>query len=99
MDSALEKAQVTQTDDVLNNGAEIDLNDPQKLSGDIASNLKLDKHGLPLVPQPTQHSDDPLVSLNLQKNLDPVLTFSRTGRQHSSFSSLFKSAGYVFSIP
>ena len=23
--------------------------------------LKLDKHGLPLVPQPTDHPDDPLV--------------------------------------
>lgn len=24
--------------------------------------LKLDKHGLPLVPQPSDHKDDPLVS-------------------------------------
>lgn len=26
--------------------------------------LKLDKHGLPLVPQPSDHRDDPLVSRN-----------------------------------
>lgn len=26
--------------------------------------LKLDKHGLPLVPQPSDHKDDPLVSRN-----------------------------------
>ena len=25
--------------------------------------MKLDKHGLPLVPQPTSHKDDPLVRL------------------------------------
>lgn len=25
--------------------------------------LKLDKHGLPLVPQPSDHKDDPLVSI------------------------------------
>lgn len=24
--------------------------------------LKLDKHGIPLVPQPSDHEDDPLVS-------------------------------------
>ena len=67
MDTALEKAQVSQTEDASRNtnsnkDAELDLNDPQKLAGDDASNLRLDKHGLPLVPQPTQHKDDPLVS-------------------------------------
>jgi hypothetical protein len=31
-------------------------------SGSEAQNLKLDRHGLPLVPQPTDHKDDPLVS-------------------------------------
>ena len=25
--------------------------------------LKLDKHGLPMVPQPSDHEDDPLVSI------------------------------------
>lgn len=30
--------------------------------GDEIANPKLDKHGLPLVPQPTPFSDDPLVS-------------------------------------
>jgi hypothetical protein len=37
-----------------------DLNDPEKLKAENP-NLKLDKHGLPLVPQPTDHKDDPLV--------------------------------------
>lgn len=27
----------------------------------VQSNLKLDAHGLPLVPQPSNHKDDPLV--------------------------------------
>lgn len=68
MDAALEKAQVSQIDDALNtngnnNDAEHDLNDPQRLAGDAPSDLRLDKHGLPLVPQPTKHKDDPLASL------------------------------------
>ncbi len=29
-------------------------------------NLKLDKHGLPMVPQPSDHKDDPLVSTHFQ---------------------------------
>jgi hypothetical protein len=67
MDPSLEKAQLSQTDDVLRttNGqkeAELDINDPQKLKEDDPSDLRLDKHGLPLVPQPTRHKDDPLVS-------------------------------------
>lgn len=28
------------------------------------SDLKLDEHGLPLVPQPSDHKDDPLVSVS-----------------------------------
>ena len=31
--------------------------------GARARGLKLDRHGLPLVPQPSDHADDPLVSL------------------------------------
>ena len=27
-----------------------------------AENIKLDKHGYPLMPQPSDHKDDPLVS-------------------------------------
>jgi len=38
-----------------------DLNEVE-FSGRDAQDLKLDKHGLPLVPQPTAHKDDPLVS-------------------------------------
>jgi hypothetical protein len=34
----------------------------EHLKGEDGSNLKLDKRGLPLVPQPTSHKDDPLVS-------------------------------------
>jgi len=30
-------------------------------SAENGGNTKLDKHGLPLVPQPTDHADDPLV--------------------------------------
>lgn len=29
------------------------------------SDVRLDKHGLPLIPQPSSHEDDPLVSLDL----------------------------------
>lgn len=31
--------------------------------------LKLDKHGLPLVPQPSDHKDDPLVSATSEFNI------------------------------
>lgn len=31
--------------------------------------LKLDKHGLPLVPQPSDHKDDPLVSATSDLNI------------------------------
>ena len=41
------------------------LNSDEKLQQqtieDLPPNLKLDEHGLPLVPQPTDHVDDPLV--------------------------------------
>jgi hypothetical protein len=99
MDSALEKAQVSQTDDTLKstngpNDAEIDLKDPQKANGGDSGNLRLDKHGLPLVPQPTEHKDDPLVSPSTYiKTLDDSSDFDRTGHPLSSYSSLSKSAG------
>jgi hypothetical protein len=91
MDPALEKAQVSQIDDALRNingqnDAGLDLNDPQKLNGDDTSNLRLDRHGLPLVPQPTQHKDDPLVSQQPCLNtLDHNSNFCGTGPQHSSY--------------
>ncbi len=58
---------MSQTEDAANNAnghsdAVLDLNDPQNSSEDDARNLRLNKHGLLLVPQPTQHKDDPLVS-------------------------------------
>jgi hypothetical protein len=40
-----------------------DLIGPEQLKAENP-NLKLDKHGLPLVPQPTDHKDDPLVSVH-----------------------------------
>jgi hypothetical protein len=91
MDPALEKAQVSQIDDVSRNtngqnDAGLDLNNHQKLNRDDTSNLRLDKHGLPLVPQPTQHKDDPLVSQQPCLNtLDHNSNFCRTGPQHSSY--------------
>lgn len=42
--------------------AEVDLNNRDQLKENDDSNLKLDRRGLPLVPQPTGHEDDPLVS-------------------------------------
>jgi hypothetical protein len=98
MDSGLEKAEVSQTDDALRNTngpneAELNFNDPQKLSGDDAGNLRLDKHGLPLIPQPTQHKDDPLVSAAFNRTLDHDFDFYRTGRQRSNYLSLSKSVG------
>lgn len=40
--------------------------------------IKLDKHGLPLLPQPSNHEDDPLVSLITiyRHSSDPLLTSS-----------------------
>lgn len=40
--------------------------------------IKLDKHGLPLLPQPSSHEDDPLVSLCAiyRKSSSPLLTSS-----------------------
>lgn len=38
----------------------VDINENRKTSTSV---LKLDKHGLPLVPQPSDHKDDPLVSI------------------------------------
>lgn len=38
---------------------------PIKSNEDDPKSVKLDKHGLPLIPQPNQHKDDPLVSLSL----------------------------------
>jgi hypothetical protein len=48
---------------------EADLNDTERIRANETANLKLDKHGLPLVPQPTSHKDDPLVcTLNLRSS-------------------------------
>ena len=67
MDASLDKSQVSQAEDVLRskdaqNDPELDLKNAQRPNEDELHNLRTDKHGLPLVPQPTQHKDDPLVS-------------------------------------
>jgi hypothetical protein len=36
-----------------------------------SSDLKLDKHGLPLIPQPTDRKDDPLVCERLRRLSNP----------------------------
>jgi hypothetical protein len=41
----------------------------------VVADLKLDEHGLPLVPQPSDHKDDPLVSrLSISSLLCHLLT-------------------------
>jgi len=44
-------------------GAGLTIEDEQSKENAQAVDLKLDKNGLPLVPQPSAHSDDPLVGL------------------------------------
>jgi hypothetical protein len=56
------RAEAPSANGSLGDNAVMDLNNPEDLKGDDALNLKLDKRGLPLVPQPTSHKDDPLVS-------------------------------------
>lgn len=36
--------------------------DEESLGGETSIEVKVDKHGLPLIPQPSSHQDDPLVS-------------------------------------
>lgn len=38
----------------------VDINENRETS---TMTLKVDKHGLPLIPQPSDHKDDPLVSV------------------------------------
>ena len=56
-----EKSQSINTESRFGDNAGTDLNNPEPVKGDNTLNLKLDRHGLPLVPQPTSHKDDPLV--------------------------------------
>ena len=64
---------------------EADLSDPEQLKTYGVVDLKLDKHGLPLVPQPTVNKDDPLVScLYLKALVDADI--SRTGHRCSNSS-------------
>ncbi len=57
----------------------------EELQGKENPSLRLDKHGLPLVPQPTSYKDDPLVSPHppLDVQAASLIKF-RTGLLHSS---------------
>ena len=46
----------------LDDTADVEKFKQEQLKSESTLDLKLDKHGLPLVPQPTSHKDDPLVS-------------------------------------
>jgi hypothetical protein len=69
--------------------------EPQKLSicekdeDSSSTEIKLDQHGFPLVPQPSQFKDDPLVSgLDFvflpQLPTDPFLSFPSIRVSHTS---------------
>lgn len=65
MNSSREKTDLLQTEGLPSSNDDIpdvDVSN-QEHKEDGILNLKLDKRGLPLVPQPTDHKDDPLVSL------------------------------------
>ncbi|KAK0923066.1 hypothetical protein LTR91_015151 [Friedmanniomyces endolithicus] len=67
-------------------GAGLTIEDEQSKESAQAVDLKLDRNGLPLVPQPSGHSDDPLVGsqrpskarliLTARKNWSPALKLS-----------------------
>lgn len=61
MDPTHEKPEEMHVEGKYTNVNVADITDEQP-KGDSALNLRLDKRGLPLVPQPTPHKDDPLVS-------------------------------------
>lgn len=50
--------------------------DDHEAAKEALPDIKLDKHGLPLLPQPSSHEDDPLVSPDVFSNHfpDSVLT-------------------------
>jgi hypothetical protein len=43
---------------------DLEKSNQDELEGKENPSLRLDKHGLPLMPQPTSYKDDPLVSPN-----------------------------------
>ena len=53
-------------------------------SGSSNKTLKLDKHGLPMVPQPSDHEDDPLVSIPIELHASEAdhLRTGQPGRRH-----------------
>ena len=44
-----------------------DYQETEDIKGPNQSSLKLDARGVPLVPQPSDHKDDPLVRLNYSR--------------------------------
>lgn len=54
-------------------------NATEKSSQHSAESLKLDKHGLPLVPQPSRFNDDPLVSVGIKLISSTLTIYDRTG--------------------
>lgn len=94
--------QITEKDDGFNAaGAPLGINevkDEESVGGENAVEVKVDKHGLPLVPQPSTHKDDPLVCQNLHSRAPLSDTF-RTGLLvlNSSFAS--KSVGSLHLDP
>ena len=67
MDSPQGKAEVVHEES--KNGAQHIANDVEKVEApeQATANLKLDKHGLPLLPQPSDRKDDPLVCLKTRQ--------------------------------
>jgi hypothetical protein len=86
---------INEKDEVFNGGgAPVDINevkDEESLGGENTIEVKVDKHGLPLVPQPSTRQDDPLVhQLSTPKTISDNC---RTGLEVSNSSFAFKSVG------
>lgn len=89
MEPEIEKLQVSQVDKAVkdangNNDDTRGLNGSQTANEMEARSLRLDKYDLPLVPQPSQHKDDPLVST--PKHITSSLSdCERTGLQSANY--------------
>jgi hypothetical protein len=78
MDSTETKAQAVHDEGSATHVGLIDPTDIEKinqeeLQGKENPSLRMDKRGLPLVPQPTVYKDDPLVSLIPSRIFEPRL--------------------------
>lgn len=61
-----------------------------------ASRLKLDAHGVPLVPQPSDHKDDPLVGITLSPPLCSLMITDTTSRIGTRYINTMCSSCYVY---